>query len=102
MSTSAERMRTHRGHKKGDHSACDSRRCRERQHIERDNDLRLLALATLDELNERGIDPGTYFIHDWKDSRELAGLEAVPWLDTEPDFLHRLQAKVDVDNFVFT
>ena len=91
--------RRQRGHHAGDHELCDYRRCRERQKIELDNDLKLLVIAVFDELNKRGIDPYKYFGENkLKSQRRLAAIESPDWLDKEPDWLTRLQAKVEVDN----
>ena len=95
--------RRQRGHAAGDHSQCDYRRCRQRQQIELDNDARLLIIATFDELKKRGINSLQYFGADkLKEKLMLIATESPEWLDTKPDFVHRLQAKINVDEHAGT
>ena len=57
------------------------------------NDQRLLAVAIFELLDERGIDPRSYWGDGLDEAQALAGAELPDWLPDSPDAVTRLQAR---------
>jgi hypothetical protein len=100
MSTSTQRMRRMRGCRAGDHAGCLSENCSERRRLELRNSYRLLAIATFDELSTRGMDAIGFLGDRYGPVRRLADLELPDYLDAEPDFVDRMNARHLEDNLM--
>ncbi|SRR5258708_36736969 len=95
-SDEAIRQRRSRGHRAGDHSSCDVNRCRQLEAIWGDNEQHLYCLAYLAELKAQGIDAEAVLGSAYRDVTEYAAADVPDWLEAEPDFTHRLQARCDI------
>jgi hypothetical protein len=102
MSTSAVRMQRMRGHRNNEHSQCQYKTCQVRQRLELENEEHLEALALFAELAKRGVDALTFFGEDFDAFKERAErvLPEYEYLPEEPDFLNRMHAKGEVDDYL--
>ena len=102
---STPRVSRFRLHQNGDHSLCgDSNNCKQAEELYYLNKEHLLAVAIFAELDNRGIDPKRFFGDEYERVRELARLELpdYDYLAREPDFVHRIQARGDVNDQLLT
>lgn len=87
----AEYKRAERGHAAGNHFYCGEKRdCTVAARLYQLNYGRLLFRAIFERLS----DPAAFFGDQLGQAERLASAELpdYPYLDTEPDFLHRMQA----------
>jgi hypothetical protein len=99
--TSTERMRRMRGHRNGDHSTCDYRRCDIRRELEDANENKLDALALFEELANYGIDPLTYLGDRFDEVKAQAERELPDYIEPhEPDWVNRRRAISEVKEFI--
>ena len=100
----AGQKRRQRGHAAGDHSMCNYQKCLDRQQLELQNDFHLYAIAVFDECKRQGVYPKTFLGDRLAEYRAMAAKEFpdYDYLPTEPDFVHRIQAHMDVAEKLFS
>jgi hypothetical protein len=94
--------RGERAHNGGDHSICDPGRCIYAERLWVANDEHLRSLALLAELADQGLDATGILGDDYADIIASANAQfpGFAYLQSEPDFVHELQARVRLGHLV--
>lgn len=102
MTDWAAYKRAERGHNSGDHSVCDPGRCFDAERFWIANDEHLRSLALLAEVANQGLDASGLLGDDYADTVVSANAEfpGFVYLQSEPDFVHEVQARVRVKHLL--
>lgn len=92
----ARYKRQERAHHKGIHEGCDYAKCPDRKEIEDACELHLYILALFAELELQHIDARVFSGERYDAMRALADMQFPEWCPDEPDFIHKLWARADV------
>ena len=94
----AQYKRVSRSHADGNHALCDYHRCEVHRQLWQDNEYKLMAMAVLRLLDQRGIDAADFFGEFYDAAKALATKEFpdYDYLPSKPDRVTLLAADPDV------